>query len=268
VLGRLLDLAELAAHPVSGDARRQAAGLRELAHRPWPPPRGPWLQGQTWRSLLFAHWPVPEAALRPAVPAELPIDTFAGSAWLGITPFAVSGARPHGTPPVPALSGFLETNVRTYTTVGGRPGIWFLSLDAASALAVLGARRTYRLPYFHAAMRATRHGGRIEYRTARADPAAALALTYGPAGEAFTAAPGTLEHFLTERYCLYALDARHRMLRADIHHPPWPLQPAEARIAHNTMTAPYGIALPDRDPLVHYAARQDVVIWPLRAVGS
>jgi uncharacterized protein YqjF (DUF2071 family) len=250
------------------DARRQAAGLRELAHRPWPLPRGPWLQGQTWRSLLFAHWPVPVDALRPAVPPELPIDTFAGSAWLGITPFAVSGVRVHGLPPVPVLSRFLETNVRTYTTVGGRPGIWFLSLDAASRLAVAGARRTYRLPYFHADMRARRVGERIEYRTARGEPAAALAVSYGPAGDVSTAQPGTLEHFLTERYRLYTLDARHRILGADIHHPPWPLQPAVAEIAHNSMTAPYGIALPDRAPLLHYAARQDVVVWPLRAVGE
>jgi uncharacterized protein YqjF (DUF2071 family) len=253
---------------VLADARRQAAGLRDTAHRPWPLPRGPWLQGQTWRSLLFAHWPLPVEALRPAVPAELPIDTYDGTAWLGITPFEVTGVRPHGLPPVPRLSRFLETNVRTYTTVGGKPGIWFLSLDAASALAVFGARRAYRLPYFRATMRATRQGERIAYRTERDDPAAALALTYGPAGDGFAAAPGTLEHFLTERYCLYALDERHRILRAEIHHPPWPLQPAAAEIAHNSMTAPYGIALPERAPLLHYAARQDVVVWPLRAVSA
>jgi uncharacterized protein len=267
MLGRLLDVADRAAQALSEDARRQAAGLRETAHRPWPRPGGPWLQGQTWRDLLFAHWPVPPEALRPAVPAELPVDTFAGSAWLGITPFAVSGARPHGTAPVPGLSGFLETNVRTYTTVGGRPGIWFLSLDAASALAVLGARRGYRLPYFRARMHARRAGDRTEYTTTRERPPAALALAYAPTGPVFQAAPGTLEHFLTERYRLYVVDERHRVLSADIHHPPWPLQPAAAEIAHNTMTAPYGLRLPDRAPLLHYAARQDVVIWPLRPAG-
>src|SRR3954453_20609602 len=213
----------------------QSLALEQTAHRPWPLPRGPWLQGQTWRDLLFAHWPVPAEALRPAVPPVLPVDTFAGTAWLGITAFAVTGARPHGLPPVPGVSAFLETNVRTYTTVDGRPGIWFFSLDAASALAVAGARRTYRLPYFHARMQATRRDARTDYRTTRDDPAAALTLTYGPAGDVFQAAQGTLEHFLTERYCLYVPDERRRILRADIHPPPWPLQPAEARIETNTM---------------------------------
>src|SRR4051795_4893329 len=139
------DLGERLSTRLAADARAQAAGLRETAHRPWPPPAGPWVQGQTWRDLLFAHWPLPAEALRPAVPAELPIDTFDGVAWLGVTPFRVTGARPRGTPPVPILSSFLETNVRTYTTIGGRPGIWFLSLDAARTLPVLGARRSYRL---------------------------------------------------------------------------------------------------------------------------
>src|SRR3954453_20358807 len=114
----------------------QSRALEQTAHRPWPLPEGPWLQGQTWRELLFAHWPLPAEQLRHVVPPELPIDTFDGSAWLGIPPFRVTGVRLRGAPPVPVVSSFLETNVRTYTTFGGRPGIWFLSLDAASRLAV------------------------------------------------------------------------------------------------------------------------------------
>jgi len=267
-LARAADLGERLSGPLAADARAQAAGLRETAHRPWPPPAGPWLQGQTWRELLFAHWPLPAEALRPAVPAELPIDTFDGMAWLGVTPFRVTGARPHGLPPAPLLSSFLETNVRTYTTIGGRPGIWFLSLDAASTVAVLGARRSYRLPYFRARMSATRRGDRIDYRTTRAAPEASLAVGYQPSGAVFQAVPGTLEHFLTERYCLYTLDERHRILRAEIHHPPWPLQAATATIAENTMTAPYRIDLSLEPPLLHFARRQDVVIWPLRPAAA
>jgi len=199
------------------------------------------------------------------VPPSLPLDTFDGRAWIGVTPFEVSGLRARGTPPLPGVSRFAETNVRTYTTVGGRPGIYFLSLDAASRLAVAGARRAYRLPYHHAAMTIERAAGGIVYRTRRVGGEAELAVSYRPTGAVFTARPGTLEHFLTERYCLYALDERHRVLRADIHHPPWPLQPAEAAFERNTMTAPYGIELPAREPLLHFAGRQDVVIWPLRA---
>jgi uncharacterized protein YqjF (DUF2071 family) len=223
--------------------------------------------GQTWVDLLFAHWPVPTNALRPKVPAAVPIDTFGGSAWIGITPFEVIGARPRGLPPLPWLSRFPELNVRTYATVDGRPGIWFLSLDAARRAAVLGARRTYRLPYHHARMSVSRHDGTVAYRSESESPQrprAALDATYRPTGPAANPAPGTLEHFLTERYTLYALDARHRLHSADIHHAPWPLQPAAAEFRENTMTAPYGLRLPPVRPLLHFAARQDVVVWPLR----
>jgi uncharacterized protein YqjF (DUF2071 family) len=245
----------------ASDAARQHAGLSKRDHRPWPIPEGPWLQGQTWRDLLFAHWSLPVEALRPAVPTELPLDTFDGRAWLGITPFEVSGLRAVGTPPVPGLSRFPETNVRTYTTVAGKPGIYFFSLDAASYAAVAGARLTYHLPYFRARMTIERVDGEIHYRTRRVDGQAELAARYSADGRPFDPQPGTLEHFLTERYCLYTLDARRRMLRADIHHPPWPLQPAVGEIQRNTMAAPYGIELPG-EPLLHFAARQDVLIWP------
>jgi uncharacterized protein YqjF (DUF2071 family) len=241
-------------------ARAQANALRERAHRPWPVPDRPWLQGQTWCDLLFAHWPVPESELRSVVPDVLPIDTFEGQAWIAVTPFEVTGLRVRGTPPPPVLSRFAETNVRTYATLDGRPGIYFLSLDAASWLAVVAARTSYRLPYFRARMDIERSGDQICYRSARVGGDARLRLRYRAVGEAFTAAPGTLEHFLTERYCLYTVvDGTVR--RAEIHHPPWPLQPAQATIEENTMTEPAGIRLPARTPLLHYAARQDVVIW-------
>ena len=224
-------------------------------------PGGRWLQGQTWRDLLFAHWPVPPEVLRRVVPQALPIDTWEGEAWIAVTPFAVTGLRLRGTLPAPVLSEFAETNVRTYTTVDGRPGIYFLSLDAASALAVVGARATYRLPYFRARMAIERSGGEIRYRSARVGATALLRARYRPTGAVFQARPGTLEHFLIERYCLYTVDGD-RVRRADIHHPPWDLQPAQAEFAENTMTAAAGVPLPAREPLLHYARRQDVVIWP------
>jgi uncharacterized protein YqjF (DUF2071 family) len=157
--------------------------------------------------------------------------------------------------------------VRTYTTIDGVPGIWFMSLDAASAVAVAGARRTYRLPYFRASTEAREERGWIRYRSRRVSPdgePAALAVRYRPTGREEGPAPGSLEHWLTERYRLYALDEHGALLRADIHHPPWPLQPAEARFELNTMAEPYGIALGTDPPLLHFARRQDVVIWPLR----
>jgi uncharacterized protein YqjF (DUF2071 family) len=244
-------------------ARAQAHALRERAHRPWPAPDGPWLQGQTWCDLLFAHWAVPAPELRRVVPEPLPIDTFDGQAWIAVTPFEVTGLRMRGTPPPPAFSRFAETNVRTYTTLDGRPGIYFLSLDAASWPAVVAARASYRLPYFRARMAIERSGDEIRYRSTRVDGGARLRLRYRPSGEVFIAAPDTLEHFLTERYCLYTV-VDGTVQRAEIHHPPWPLQPAQATIEENTMTEPAGVRLPAREPLLHYAARQDVVIWAPR----
>jgi len=221
---------------------------------------------QTWGDLLFAHWPVPERDVRAMVPEPLAIDTFDGTAWLGITPFEVSGLRLRGTPPLPRLSRFPELNVRTYATFGGKPGIWFFSLDAGSSAAVAGARLSYRLPYFPADMTISRGPGRIRYRSTRTSPdapRAELAAEYGPTADPRPADAGTLEHWLAERYCLYTVDDRRRVMRAEIHHPPWPLQAATATFEANTM-APPALELPPREPLLHFARRQDVVIWPLR----
>jgi hypothetical protein len=217
------------------------------------------LQAQTWDHLLFAHWRVDEEKLRDAVPDPIPIDTFDGSAWVGITPFRLSGFRLRGLPPVPILSSFLELNVRTYATIDDKPGIWFFSLDAESPLAVEAAKRTYRLPYHRARMWAERRGDEVVYRSSRKD--ATFDATYRPTGPVAPPLAGTLEHFLTERYCLYTLHEA-EVHRADIHHPPWPLQPAEAEIGENTMSP---VAL-NGEPLLHYSERQDVVIWSLEAL--
>jgi uncharacterized protein YqjF (DUF2071 family) len=105
---------------------------------------------QSWHDLLFAHWTVDTAMLRPHIPAKLEIDTFDGQAWLGIVPFSVTGVRLRWTPPLPWLSAFPELNVRTYVTAQEKPGVWFFTLDAANALAVAAARLTFHLPYFRA----------------------------------------------------------------------------------------------------------------------
>lgn len=187
-----------------------------------------------------------------------------------MTPFEISGLRPRGAPPVPGVSRFCELNVRTYVSLAGRPGIFFLSLDAASRLAVLAARHAYRLPYFQARMNIDRGPGAIRYgceRTSADGEPAEFEAEYRPTAAAFRAVPGSLEYFLTERYCLYTIDEAGRPLRAEIQHPPWPLHPAAATIARNTMVRPWRIDLPGEPPLLHYSRLQRVLIWPLRAVG-
>lgn len=243
---------------------KQLLTLTSRSHRPWPVPRRPWVMGQTWHSLLFAHWRLAPDRLRPRLPAALAIDTHDGAAWLGITPFYLSGLRVSVAPPVPLLSTFPELNLRTYVTVDGKRGIFFFSLDAASRVAVATARRFYWLPYFNARMAFGREGTDVYVESERDDPRghdAGFVARYRPTGRAEAAPPGTLEHFLTERYCLYTVDGAGTLYRAEIHHPPWPLQPADAEIAVNTMPAP-GLALPTEPPLLHFSARQDVLIWP------
>jgi Uncharacterized conserved protein (COG2071) len=186
-LQRASDMAETAVVSLAdgSQAAAQAHSLRRRAHRPWPEPDRPWLQGQTWRDLLFAHWSVPEDRLRALVPDAISIDTFDGHAWIAVTPFQVTGVRFRGTLPVPILSRFPEVNVRTYVTVQGRPGIYFFSLDAASALAVAGARATYHLPYFRSRMAVHRVGQEIYYTSRRVGNAASLRLRYRPTGTPF-----------------------------------------------------------------------------------
>jgi uncharacterized protein YqjF (DUF2071 family) len=168
---------------------------------------------------------------------------------------------------LPWLSAFPELNVRTYVTLGGKPGVYFFSLDAANPVAVWTARRWFNLPYFRARMAVQRDGGGYRYRSRRTHRGAAPAEFrgwYRPAGGELPAAEAALAEWLTARYCLYTLDRRGRVLRAEIDHPPWPLQPAEARITMNTMTAPFGLRLPDAPPLLHFSRWLDVRVWPPR----
>lgn len=222
---------------------------------------------QRWHDLLFAHWRCPIADLRPLIPAPLEIETYDGSAWVGVVPFYMSGVRMRLAPPVPTANTFEELNVRTYVTLDGRPGVWFFSLDCASTLAVIGARVGVYLPYFRASMSRTRSGDAITFRSERwsmAGPPAAFAATYRPVGEPFNAAPETLEHFLTERYHVYS-SAGKRIWRGDIVHPRWNLQAADARIERNSMIAAAGIRQLGQEPLLHLSGFQDVRFWwPVR----
>jgi len=241
--------------------------LEETAHRPWALPEGPWIMAQSWHDLLFAHWPLPAAVVRSHIPAGLEVDTYDGQAWIGVVPFRMSGVRLRGTPGVPWLSAFPELNVRTYVVTDGKPGVWFFSLDAGNPIAVAIARAWFHLPYFRARMSCHERVARIEYRSERTHRGAAcgeLQGTYRPSGAEFLARRGSLEYFLTERYCLYTADNKGRIIRGEIHHAPWPLQVAEAEFAKNTMAESAGFASPTQKPLLHFARRQDVVVWQPR----
>lgn len=189
---------------------------------------------------------------------------------MGVVPFRMAGVRLRGTPALPWLSAFPELNVRTYVTAEGKPGVWFFSLDAANSAAVSIARAWFHLPYFRARMSCTSQARWIEYKSERTDRRRAkgeLEARYRPIGPVLRSQKGSLEHFLTERYCLYTADAEGRVIRGEIHHAPWPLQPAEAELAKNTMAEASGFQLPEEKPLLHFSQRLDVVIWQPRRLA-
>jgi uncharacterized protein YqjF (DUF2071 family) len=245
-----------------------SAILHAVEHRSWPLPAGPWVMTQIWHELLFAHWPIAPDALRPFVPSVLPLDIFDGQCWVGIVPFHMSHVCPRGVPPVPGLSAFPELNVRTYVTLNGIPGAYFFSLDACNSIAVMLARKLFYLPYFNAWMTSRRSGNTIHYHSQRthrgASPAEFIA-SYRPVTPFVYTRPATLEHWLTERYCLYTTVGQ-RVYRCDIHHRPWPLQVAELDLVRNTMADAARLPLADADPLLHYSQKLEVLIWPLRRV--
>lgn len=241
--------------------------LSQQNHRPWPLPDRAWVMSQVWLDLLFMHWPIPVSELAALIPAPLQLDLYQGQAWIGVVPFRMAHVKPRGAPSVPGLSFFPELNVRTYVTDGNKSGVWFFSLDAAQALAVKIARRVFHLPYFQARMKQTQQGHYIRYDSHRIDPGghpADLQALYRPRGPVFQAQPGSLEHWLCERYCLYAQAPNQQVYRGEIHHQPWPLQVAEADIHLNTMTLPIGIHLPPQTPLLHFAKKLEVVVWGLQ----
>jgi uncharacterized protein YqjF (DUF2071 family) len=212
---------------------------------------------------------VPIEVLRSVVPAPLSIDTFDGVAYVGLVPFWMVGVRPSWAPERVAFR-FLETNVRTYVHVAGKdPGVYFFSLEAASKVAVAVARAQFGLPYFWASMRMRRFGPRIEYRTRRVlggNPR--LAVTYEPGEYLGPSVPGTLEHFLIERYHLHVW--RHgRLQRGQVHHTPYPVQRARVLSLHDELVGAAGLPQPTTPPpLAHYASGVDVEIFGLTTKES
>ncbi|MBC8029896.1 MAG: DUF2071 domain-containing protein [Pyrinomonadaceae bacterium] len=230
--------------------------------RPDVPP----IMRQQWGKLLFIHWRIDARLLRSLIPSQLEIDTFEGSAWIGVIPFTMWGIRASFLPPIPGTSAFHELNVRTYVTYDGVPGVWFFSLDAANKLAVWGARKFYSLPYFNARISLQQVGNSITYLSTRRDSRGAPAsfeATWTIGDRLPQSQPGSRDFFLTERYCLYS-EHRGEVYRARIHHNPWPLQKAQLAWLDSSMIASHGLPTPEVDPQVRYCEHLSVDIWPLK----
>lgn len=241
--------------------------MAERTDRTWPLPKHPWVMRMTWSELLFAHWRIDPEIVKPLLPTALQLDTWGGSAWVGVVPFLMSKVAPRCCPDLPVLGRFLELNVRTYVSVNEKPGVWFFSLDAASRVAVRLARTTFSLPYMDATMSLDRdRSGEIAYRsdrTHRGEPAARFDATYRQDGDVFEAVPGSLEHWLTARYCLYSADRKGRVYRGEIDHPPWRLSPATYTERANTMGDSLGFRF-DRSPHLLFAEPLNVRAWTIQ----
>ena len=238
--------------------------------RTWPLPARSHLMRMSWHDLLFVHWSFEPGEIERLLPDGLRIDTFDGRAWVGVVPFRMSDVAPRFVPAIPWLSAFPELNVRTYVTLQGKPGVWFFSLDATNPLAVRVARAVFHLPYMDAEISITERDGWYHYssrRTHRNEPAARFEGKYRPQGQIFFAQPGTLEYWLTARYCLYVADRRGRILRAEIDHPSWSLQSAELDETANTMLECLSLRNEERPHLL-FSKEIAVLAWTNVAVNK
>jgi uncharacterized protein len=231
---------------------------------------------QCWRDLLFLHWRISPAEIASRVPEPLSVDICEGSAWVGLVLFRMSGVRPWWSPPIPFVSAFPETNVRTYVHFQGRdPGVWFLSLDAASSLGVQIGRGRWGLPYHRSEMTVRRRGSLVHYACQREWPGrvgvgGTVEAHIGDIYSGFDrnvepgrAVPGSLEHFLIERYLLYA-QKRDRFLIGQVHHSPYPLREARLQTCDQSFLDDVGLTV--RRPPDHILFSEGVAteIFPLR----
>ena len=235
---------------------------------------------QRWRSLAFLHWEVPVEAVAALLPEGLSVDTFEGRAYVGVVPFTMRDVSPWWSPSVPGVSNFHELNVRTYVHAQGQPGVWFFSLEAASSIAVIAARTGWHLPYHRASMELEEHEGEVRYESRRLWPGpkpAELSLRYRIGESIGAAEPDTFEHFLAERYLLFACselppDAARpegAPLRVgQVHHRPYPLHRAEVLEVRESVVAACGLPQTSGPPHVLYSPGVDVDVFALKELPA
>lgn len=244
--------------------------MKEVAHRSYPIPSRNWIMRQTWNNLLFLHWPISPKQLQPFIPSPLQIDIFNQYAWIGIIVFCMGGIYPRGFSLKSLTPKFKEINVRTYVLLNGKPGVYFLSLDVPDWASLTIAKRWYHLPYHPAKVSIQKEEQTfhcLSIRNGKANSPISFNGKFKPISEVFFPQEGTLEHWLTERYCLYSTKTGDDIYCGEIHHRPWPLQIAEAEISHNTMFSPFEWDLSDVKPISHYAEGMDTLIWNIKRVN-
>ena len=249
--------------------------LNRSSHRLRPLPPGHWAMSQRWNDLLFAHWPLPPSTIAPLLPEWLEVDTFQSKAWLGVVPFWLERIQFRGVPTLPGTQGFPDLNLRTYVRdkFSGTPGIYCFSLEASNLMAVGVARTLFHLPYHWAEMRFEQQSERefafYSRRRLSSDRPVIFKARYrglGPTRRLAEARAGSLESFLMERSSLFSSNRAGQPIRSSLHSIPWPLEDAAAEIELNGLPASIGIELPNVEPVLHYARRLALYIWPAELV--
>ncbi|MEX2460597.1 MAG: DUF2071 domain-containing protein [Paenibacillaceae bacterium] len=242
--------------------------LEQTKHRPYPLSSRPWMMTQTWNRLLFAHWPVPISLLQPYIPSAITMDTYDGTAWISVIPFEISHLRARGLPPIPFTTYFPEINVRTYVVKDNKPGVFLFSLDATNPLAVTAARAFFYLPYYNANIQVVKQQNSVHYKSQRTHknaPTASFSAQYRPTSPIFQAPQGSLDDWLTARYCLYTYH-KNQLYRGEIHHAPWPMQQAEAEISNNAMHPLLSSNILQTQPILHYVHQITALFWLLEKI--
>lgn len=235
--------------------------FEQTAHRPWQLPKSPWVMTQTWKKLLFAHWPIEPNLLRAKIPAPLELDTFDETAWITIVPFQMGKIRFRLIPPIPGTYPFPELNVRTYVTYQGKGGVYFFNIEADHHLAVWAAKRFAYLPYTYTNITWQERSEQIHFTCYRKQKPL-FEISYQPTSSANPTKMGSLDHWLMERYCLYTT-YHHNLYRGEIHHRPWLVQQAKVQIIHNAVFDDYQLHVKNTDPLFHYADQLQIWAWPM-----
>lgn len=232
-------------------------------------PNERWIMIQTWKNLLFAHYPVPKSVLRPLLPSCFELDTYDSTAWISIVPFQMSTIHIHGLSKLPLSPTFDEINVRTYVNFGGKPGVYFFSLDANNKLAVFLANMSYNLPYMDAKIQFSKDDETVKFHSERTDSRVekgVFSATYSPIGDVFTSIPGSLDYWLTERYVFFVIKKK-KIYEGNIYHQHWPLQHAKATIKTNTVARCVGIRIENSPAILHYCEKLDILAWIPKKVG-
>ncbi len=243
--------------------------MRDIGHRPWPLPSKNWIMRQRWRNLLFSHWPIPLETLRRHIPSELEIDTYQGRAYLGVIVFMIEGIHLRGLSSLSLTPVFSEVNLRTYVHYQGKPGVFFLSLDVGDWASYTIAKRWYRLPYKKALISFQKEGQSFACQSVRKgtiDPPISFGVKYAPASEVYVPKEGTLDHWLTERYCLFSTNNGSNIYCGEIHHRPWPLQKAKADISKNTLFTPFRMEGSEGKPICHFSKGLDTLFWNIKKI--